>query len=131
MQSFLRSASKTMRYWQASQSCGGLPGGLAGSGLRALLRMRRTRGTSSSPKRDISGLPSDRDAVWAGVAELRGFAGRLGGLGTEVLIENAPHAGHVQFAEAVHIRLAFRSGCGMGRRRRAAGVCRAAWRARD
>ena len=62
MQSRLRSASKTMRYWQASQSCGGLPGGLAGSGLRSLSRMRRTRGTSSSPKRYISGLAFHRDA---------------------------------------------------------------------
>src|ERR1035437_7418253 len=47
------------------------------------------------------------DAVLAGVAELRRFAGRLGRLRTEIIGENAPHAGHVQLAEPIHVRLAF------------------------
>src|ERR1039458_5965632 len=47
------------------------------------------------------------DAVLASVAELRRFAGRLGRLGAEILAEDAPHAGHVQFAKAIHVRLAF------------------------
>ena len=59
MQSSLRSASKTARCGQPAQAAGGLPGGGGGSG-----RVRRRRGcaarapTFSSPKRNISGLPS-------------------------------------------------------------------------
>ena len=41
----------------------------------------------------------------AGVAKLGRFARRLGGLGSEVVIEDAPHPGHVQLAETIHLRL--------------------------
>ena len=48
----------------------------------------------------------------AGVAELRRFAGGLGWLGAEVVVEDAPHAGHVQLAEPVHVGLALHRDAG-------------------
>ena len=47
------------------------------------------------------------NAVLAGVTQLRRAAGRLRCFRAEIVIEDPSHAGNIQFAEAIHLILAF------------------------
>ena len=47
------------------------------------------------------------DVMRAAIAQFRRLAGRARRFGRKVVRQNAPHAVHVQFAEAEHLRFAF------------------------